>query len=208
MSSFVRNWSLETMEEHLDHLHESVQTETETAHLAAPILDTKSMLTAFNEESRTLHKQQNSFACKLAAADRRLDLRTSVLSSQARQIERINPTQLILRALFPEGVTPVTKYRGRGVATQIRITHGVIEVIKQMPEAAPLMAAATEVETAANDAEAILTQLTAIDDQIENRAARAEELANRAYQTYYATKNELLKIYHNNKRLVNTFFLE
>ncbi|MBA4379492.1 MAG: hypothetical protein C0393_02195 [Anaerolinea sp.] len=66
----------------------------------------------------------------------------------------------------------------------------------------------TESETAMTEAEGYLNQLLAIDDQLETRQARAEELTERAYQTYYATKNELLKIYHNNKRLVNTFFLE
>jgi len=196
------------MEEQIEYLHESVQTETETAHLAEPILDTKAMLTAFNQEARTLRKQQKSFSCKLAAADRRLDVRTSALSSQARHIERINPTQQIMSVVFSEGVTPVTKHSGRGVGTQIRLTRGIIDMLKQMPEAAPLLSAAADVETAMNDAETILNQLLAIDDQLETRAARADELAARAYQAYYATKNELLKIYHNNKRLVNTFFLD
>jgi len=208
MAHFIRNWPLETMEEQLDHLHESVQTESVTTHLAAPILDTKSMLTAFNEETKRLRKQQLSLSAQLAADDRRLDVRTSVLNSQARQTERINPTLQILSSVFPDGVNAVTKPTGRGIETQIRVTRGIIDLVKTMPEAAGLVSAANDVSDAITAAEGHLNALKAVDEQIETREARAEELATRAYQTYYATKNELMKIYHNNKRLVNTFFLD
>lgn len=208
MPYFNRNWSLDTMEDQLDYLAESVQADPETAHLGAPIADTRVLLTEFLAERKRLKKEQRTFSCRLAAADRRLDVRTSGLSAAARQLERVNPTLKILGVLFPEGVTAVTRYRGRGVVTELRAVRGVLEVIEGMPEAEPLRATAADVRTAVSETEDLLRQLLAVDEQIENRRPRAEELAERAYQIYYATRNELLKIYHNDKRLVDTFFLD
>ena len=102
----------------------------------------------------------------------------------------------------------MTRSSGRGVETQLTTLGGVLEVLAAMPEAASLAPAAAEVRTAMTEAEGVLQELWAVDEQIEARRARAEELVERAYQAYYATRNELLKIYNNDRRLVDTFFLD
>jgi len=113
----------------------------------------------------------------------------------------------VLGSLFPDGVAAVTKYSGRGVETQLRLLRGVLTSTDGMPEAAVLASVIAELRTTTTAAEAALAALTAIDDQIETNDRQCDDVAERVYNAYYATKGELTKIFLNNRRFIATFFL-
>ncbi len=44
-------------------------------------------------------------------------------------------------------------------------------------------------------------------EQVETNDRLCDDTADRVYNAYYATKGELIKIFNNNKRFINSFFL-
>ena len=52
-----------------------------------------------------------------------------------------------------------------------------------------------------------IQQLKAIDEQVEANDTLADDTAERIYNAYYTTKAELMKLFVNNKRFINSFFL-
>lgn len=207
MAFMSKSWNLETKTEHLTHLSHSVKMESETAHLHAPLADTLSTANAVLAESKRLRLAQLEALCKVNSLDRKMDIKASTLSHGARQAERINPALRVLGTLFPDGVTAVTKPTGRGVEPQINQLKGVIVTTEGMPEAAVLAPVIDDLRTTVLAAEIALNELKAIDEQVEANDRLCDDTAERVYNAYYATKGELTKIYINNKRFINSFFL-
>jgi hypothetical protein len=202
-----KTWNLETKTEHLTHLAMSVKLESETAHLYAPLSDILSTANEVLTESRRLRLAQLEALARVNTLDRKLDIQASSLSHSARQAERINPALRVLGNLFPDGVSTVTKPTGRGVGTQVRLLNGVIVSTEGMPEAAVLAPVIADLRTTLAATETALAELRAIDDQVEANERLADDTAERVYNAYYVTKGELMKIYINNKRFINSFFL-
>jgi len=207
MPSMTKTWNLETKTEHLTHLAHSVKTEAQTALLVAPLADVLTTAEAALADKKRLRLAQLDALCKLNALDRKLDVQAAALSTGARQAERINPALRVLGSLFPDGVAAVTKYSGRGVETQLQLLKGVLTSTDGMPEAAVLAPTIAELRATVTAAEAALAELQAIDDQVEANDRHCDDVAERVYNAYYATKGELTKIFLNNRRFIATFFL-
>lgn len=202
-----KSWNLETKTEHLTTLATSVKMESETAHLHAPLADVLVSANDCLQKSRQLRLSQLQALSRVNSLDRKMDIQSTSLSSGARQAERMNPALRVLGSLFPEGVTAVTKYSGRGVETQIQMLKGILTSTDGMPEAASLAPVIAELRTTIAAAETALAELKAIDEQVEANDRLSDDIAERVYNAYYVTKGELMKIYINNKRFINTFFL-
>jgi len=202
-----KSWNLETKVDHLTHLSHSVKTESETAHLAAPLADVMATANEVLAEKKRLRLAQLEALCKVNSLDRKMDIKASTLSHSARQAERINPALRVLGTLFPDGVAAVTKPTGRGIEPQIQQLKGVMNTTDGMPEAAVLAPVIDDLRTTVTAAETALNELKAIDEQVEANARLCDDTAERVYNAYYVTKGELTKIYINNKRFINTFFL-
>jgi len=113
----------------------------------------------------------------------------------------------VLGSLFPDGVTAVTRPTGRGIETEIQQLNRVFVATEGMPEAAVLAPVIGELRTTVLAAETALNELKVIDELIEANDRLADDTADRLYNAYYATKGELMKIFNNNKRFINSFFL-
>ncbi len=207
MSFMSKSWNLETKVDHLTHLSHSVKTESETAHLAAPLADVMATANEVLAEKKRLRLAQLEALCKVNSLDRKMDIKASTLSHSARQAERINPALRVLGTLFPDGVAVVTKPTGRGIEPQIQQLKGVMNTTDGMPEAAVLAPVIEDLRTTVTAAETALNELKAIDEQVEANSRLCDDTAERVYNAYYVTKGELTKIYINNKRFINTFFL-
>jgi hypothetical protein len=202
-----KSWNLETKTEHLTHLANSVKMEDETTHLYAPLADVMATANEVLAESKRLRLAQLEALCKVNSLDRKMDIKASTLSHSARQAERINPALRVLGTLFSDGVAVVTKPTGRGIEPQIHQLKGVMNTTDGMPEAAVLAPVIDDLRTTVTAAEIALNELKAIDEQVEANARLCDDTAERVYNAYYVTKGELTKIYINNKRFINTFFL-
>ncbi len=207
MAFLSKTWNLETKTDHLTHLAFAVKSDPQTAHLHAPLADVLTTANTILAERRRLRLAQLEALCKVNALDRRMDVQASTVSHGARQAERLNPALRVLGCLFPDGVTAVTKPTGRGVEAQIQQLKRVFTTTEGMPEAEVLAPAIAELRTTVNAAEAALAELKAIDEQVEANDTLADDTAERLYNAYYTTKGELMKIFLNNKRFINSFFL-
>ena len=96
MSFMSKSWNLETKVDHLTHLSHSVKTESETAHLAAPLADVMATANEVLAEKKRLRLAQLEALCKVNSLDRKMDIKASTLSHSARQAERINPALRVL----------------------------------------------------------------------------------------------------------------
>ncbi len=207
MAFLSKSWNLETKTDHLTHLSHSVKMDDQTAHLHAPLADVLATANAVLAESKRLRLAQLEALCKVNALDRKMDIQASSLSHAARQAERLNPALRVLGSLFPDGVTAVTRPTGRGIEPELQQLKRVFVATEGMPEAAVLAPVIEELRTTVLAAETALHELKAIDEQVETNDRLCDDTADRVYNAYYATKGELMKIFNNNKRFINSFFL-
>ncbi len=207
MAYFNKTWTLDRIIEEFQFLAYSLEAEERTAPLAVPVRDFLGSLQTFNAQKKAAQSEQLRLTAMVHAADRALDLTLSALSGQARLMERVNPALDLLGTLFPEGLNAVTKYSGRGVEQELLIARTLLGTVAKIPDAAPLAGAADAVSTACDRAEAALNQLKAVDAQIEALRNDESDLTGRAYTAYHSTFADLVKLFNNNKRHINTYFL-
>ncbi len=207
MSHLKKTWNLETKVEHLTYLARNVRMETGTAPLYGPLADFLQDANACLEERRQLRLEQLDALARVNSIDRRLDILAASLSHAARQAVRMNPALRLLGTLFPEGVTAVTRYRGHGVETQARLLSGIVQTVQNLPEAAEILPAAEALLPPLAEAESAIAALAEADRRMEENERRYDELSERAWNVFHAVRGELVKMYANDRRFIDTFFL-
>lgn len=119
----------------------------------------------------------------------------------------VDPALRLVGTMFPEGLNEVTKYSGRGVEREIVVARNLLAVLAELPGAAPLAEAAAAVSTACDLAKTRLDEFKAVDVRVERNRASEAELGERAYTLYHAVHADLIKLFNNNRRHIDTYFL-
>ena len=207
MTQFNRLWSLEKMMEQFFQLSVSLRTDEKTAHLAPQADQILAYLQAFAEEQKLTRREQIGHQCQVSAADRRLDIALSALSGAARLAERSDPSLRVVAVLFPEGLSEVTRFSGRGLATEVGLARRLLSVLPGLPGAEPLQVAAARAGQLADEAEGFLAQLKDVDARLDQLRTRQDELVGRAYTTFHSIRADLVKIFNNNQGYISSFFL-
>lgn len=207
MTQFNRLWSLEKIMEQFFQLSASLRTDEKTARLAPQADEILAALEAFANEHKRARREQMGLQCQVNAADRRLDIALSMLSGAARLAERSDPSLRVVAVLFPEGLSEVTRFSGRGLETEVALTRRLLGILPGLPGAEPLQGAAARVSASADEADSFLAQLKDVDARMDQLRIRQDELTERAYTAFHSIRADLVKIFNNNQGYISSFFL-
>lgn len=207
MTQFNRLWSQEKIMEQFFQLSAALRTDPKTAPLAPQADDVLAALEALAGEQKLTRREQINAQCQVNAADRRLDIALSMLSGAARTAERSDPSLRVVAVLFPEGLSGITRFSGRGVETEVALSRRLLAILPGLPGAELLQDAAARVGAAADEADGFLAQLKDLDARLDQLRTRQDELVGRAYTTFHSIRADLVKIFNNNQGYISSFFL-